>query len=326
MSSSPLASARSSSRLRRSISLGVESAAMRCRCLQQRRRHFFQTIEMINHVVESAIAMQNQWVPQFRLSFCPGEVVRRAKSKAFAIPLELFCQPMRLLCVFLFSWGHSRGVAELDVSLRHLLNRWSATFEYKSDDQLFDPDRKLTNAHSGRVIYCVGHRRRSPHVTQFPRSLHACRIDQLVGLGDNSVASCSADEMPQIMPPSSWLLAVRVFMICSAAKAPTMRGTRISSVRACTRTSTNSAPIAYISFSPCEPPPRPCSANSTRRLDLTAIALAGRASCNEQMLRCAEYGTHTLLLTPQKNGSGPCAIPMTLLRQACSCKYTPSGA
>ncbi len=29
-----------------------------------------------------------------------------------------------------------------------------------------------------------------------------------------------------------------------------MRGTRISRVRACTRTSTNSAPSAYISFSP----------------------------------------------------------------------------
>ena len=39
-----------------------------------------------------------------------------------------------------------------------------------------------------------------------------------------------------------------------------------------------------------------------------------------------EYGTHTLLLTPQKNGSGPCAIPVMFLRQACSCKYTPSGA
>ena len=60
--------------------------------------------------------------------------------------------------------------------------------------------------------------------------------------------------MPQIMPPINWLRAVRVFMMRPAAKAPTMRGTRISRVSALTRTSTNSAPNAYISFLPSGPP------------------------------------------------------------------------
>ncbi len=54
--------------------------------------------------------------------------------------------------------------------------------------------------------------------------------------------------MPQIIPPINWLCAVRGFMMRPAAKAPTMRGTRISRVRACTRTSTNSAPKANIVF------------------------------------------------------------------------------
>src|ERR1700716_2953240 len=56
------------------------------------------------------------------------------------------------------------------------------------------------------------------------------------------------------MPPINWLRAVVSFMIRPAAKAPTIRGTRISRVSAWTRTSTNSAPVAYINLSPLEPP------------------------------------------------------------------------
>ena len=59
------------------------------------------------------------------------------------------------------------------------------------------------------------------------------------------------------MPPSSWLRAVRGLTMRPAAKAPTMRGTRISRVRRCTRTSTNSAPKANISRSPSVPPEMP---------------------------------------------------------------------
>ena len=57
-----------------------------------------------------------------------------------------------------------------------------------------------------------------------------------------------------MMPPMSWLRAVRGFMIRPAAKAPTARGARISPVSACTRTSTNWAPNAKASFSPLGPP------------------------------------------------------------------------
>ncbi len=60
--------------------------------------------------------------------------------------------------------------------------------------------------------------------------------------------------MPQIIPPMSWLRTVRVFISRPAAKAPTIRGTRISQVETWIRTSTNSAPIAYMIFSPCDPP------------------------------------------------------------------------
>ncbi len=60
--------------------------------------------------------------------------------------------------------------------------------------------------------------------------------------------------MPQIIPPISWLCTVRLFINRPAAKAPTMRGTRISRVAALMRTSTNSAPMAYISFLPLGPP------------------------------------------------------------------------
>src|SRR5262249_47121007 len=60
--------------------------------------------------------------------------------------------------------------------------------------------------------------------------------------------------MPQIIPPISWLRTVRVLISRPAAKAPTIRGTRISQGEAWTRTSTNSAPIAYITLSPWEPP------------------------------------------------------------------------
>jgi len=59
-----------------------------------------------------------------------------------------------------------------------------------------------------------------------------------------SVASCTAEETPQINPPISWLLAVVGSTTWPAAKAPTTRGQRISRVFACTRTSTNSAPKA----------------------------------------------------------------------------------
>src|SRR3979409_689726 len=59
-----------------------------------------------------------------------------------------------------------------------------------------------------------------------------------------------------MIPPIYWLRAGRVFMRRPAAKAPTMRGTRISRVSAWTLTSTNSAPVAYITFSPFEPPVR----------------------------------------------------------------------
>ena len=50
--------------------------------------------------------------------------------------------------------------------------------------------------------------------------------------------------MPQTMPPRYCERAVFSFMIRPAAKAPTMRGTRISRVKRLTRTSTNSAPKA----------------------------------------------------------------------------------
>jgi hypothetical protein len=36
--------------------------------------------------------------------------------------------------------------------------------------------------------------------------------------------------------------------------------------------------------------------------------------------------SQTVLFTPQKNGSGPCATPVTSLRQACCWRYSPSGA
>src|SRR5262249_60728703 len=36
--------------------------------------------------------------------------------------------------------------------------------------------------------------------------------------------------------------------------------------------------------------------------------------------------SQTVLLTPQKNGSGPCATPVTSLRQACCWRYSPTGA
>ena len=57
-----------------------------------------------------------------------------------------------------------------------------------------------------------------------------------------SVASNSAEDRPQIMPPIYWLCAATGLMMVPAANAPTMRGTRTSQVRLCTRTSTNCAP------------------------------------------------------------------------------------
>ena len=71
----------------------------------------------------------------------------------------------------------------------------------------------------------------------------------------SSVASNSADAMPQIMPPRYCDRAVRGFMMWPAANAPVMRGTRISRVRAWTRTSTISAPNANIVLSSPAPPP-----------------------------------------------------------------------
>src|SRR6202140_2447361 len=59
-----------------------------------------------------------------------------------------------------------------------------------------------------------------------------------------------------MIPPIYWLRAVRVFMSRPAAKAPTMRGPRISRVSVWILTSTNSAPVAYIHLAPFEPPVR----------------------------------------------------------------------
>ena len=56
--------------------------------------------------------------------------------------------------------------------------------------------------------------------------------------------------MPQIMPPMYWLRAVRGLTMRPTANAPVIRGTRISRVRRCTRTSTNSAPNANINGLP----------------------------------------------------------------------------
>ena len=50
--------------------------------------------------------------------------------------------------------------------------------------------------------------------------------------------------MPQICRPCIWLHAVSGLTIVPAAKAPTMRGARISRVSAWIRTSTNWAPKA----------------------------------------------------------------------------------
>ena len=47
------------------------------------------------------------------------------------------------------------------------------------------------------------------------------------------------------MPPMNWLYAVFELMMVPAAKAETTRGTRISRVKRCTRTSTKCAPNAY---------------------------------------------------------------------------------
>jgi len=68
---------------------------------------------------------------------------------------------------------------------------------------------------------------------------------QAARLGSTSVASCSALDRPQIIPPINCECAVRGLTIRPAANAPTMRGPRTSRVRTWPRTSTSSAPIAY---------------------------------------------------------------------------------
>jgi hypothetical protein len=50
------------------------------------------------------------------------------------------------------------------------------------------------------------------------------------------------------------------------------------------------------------------------------------ASVAEHVRVRLEADAHTILLTPQKNGSGPWVTPATLVRQACCCRKTPSGA
>ena len=120
----------------------------------------------------------------------------------------------------------------------------------------------MPDALAGRVIDRVGDRRVGADIAELAEALHAGWVDVVVLLGkhddlnvadvgvdrdeivlqiaidvralrsSSSVASSSAALMPQIMPPISWLRAVRVFMMRPAAKAPTMRGTRISRVRA----------------------------------------------------------------------------------------------
>src|SRR6266536_2137873 len=157
--------------------------------------------------------------------------------------------------------------------------RMSPNFE-----QFFDPDRQLADANAKRMVDGIGDGSGRAHVGELADALHAGWIDFAVLLRDEddfdlvdigvhgneivgqivvdvarpgfaiSVASCSAELMPQIMPPMYWLRAVRVFMRRPAANAPTIRGTRISRVSALMRTSTNSAPNAYMSFSPFGPP------------------------------------------------------------------------
>ena len=59
-----------------------------------------------------------------------------------------------------------------------------------------------------------------------------------------TLSSCSAIEMPIVMPPMSCERAVRGLTIRPAANTPSMRGTRTSPVSASTRTSANWAPNA----------------------------------------------------------------------------------
>jgi hypothetical protein len=73
------------------------------------------------------------------------------------------------------------------------------------------------------------------------------------------------------------------------------------------------------------------------RLQLGSARLSqgpiGRAACRKPAERrmasrsqARGRATHTILLTPQKNGSGPCVTPVTLVRHACCWRNTPSGA
>ncbi len=72
-----------------------------------------------------------------------------------------------------------------------------------------------------------------------------------------SVTSWSAEPMPQTIPPISCECAVLRLSHVPAAKAPCRRGTRISCVQRCTRTSAISAPKANIAISGVTGPAAP---------------------------------------------------------------------
>ena len=69
------------------------------------------------------------------------------------------------------------------------------------------------------------------------------------------MASCRAEDSPQITPPISWLRAVMGLMMVPAAKADTARAMRTSFVRLCTRISTKCAPKEKVTTSLRRVPP-----------------------------------------------------------------------
>lgn len=166
--------------------------------------------------------------------------------------------------------------------------------ERHSREKLVHDYGKVADALAGRMVDGVGDRRRSPDDAEFADALHPQRIDLGIHLGDHDHVHLGdirihghevfaeavidvatpllvdlrgleqRDDMPQIIPPMSWLRAVRGFTMRPAAKAPVMRGTRISRVKRWMRTSTNSAPNANIRGFPfLDSSPRAWFANGT---------------------------------------------------------------
>src|SRR5712675_1788577 len=139
---------------------------------------------------------------------------------------------------------------------------------------ILDPDRQLAQALAGGVIDRIGDRRGGSHIGELAQPFDAGRIDVVILLRDQDdfklldvgihrhavVGEVVVDIARALRVDLGRLVQglaarrVRGLRIRPAAKAPTMRGTRISRVNAWILTSTNSAPSAYISFSPSGPP------------------------------------------------------------------------